>query len=146
MPENMFKGFEGTILLNGDPVGRVETFSVDINNNLDRFFEVGSRIAAELKEGNFEVSGSINSGFINKAKLELAIGNDGITMVKQGRIPEMTLLGKLVNSNTGKAEWVTLKGVKFGTWSFEIGASDWVMENVDFDAINIQRGSSANVD
>lgn len=143
MPEKMFKGFEGKILINGDVVGRVESFSVNVNNNLDRFFEVGNRVAAELKEGNFEVAGSISSGFINKAKLELAIGNDGVSMVADGRVPEFTLTGKLTNSNTGNAEAVVLKGVKVGTWSFEIGASDWIMEDIDFDAINIQRSSES---
>lgn len=141
MAEKMYKGFEGTILFNGDVVGRVESLTIDANNNLDRFFEVGNRLAAELKEGNFELDGSISSGFINSAKLELAIGGDGETMRAQQRIPEFTLMAKVTNVNTGKTESITLKGVKIDTWSWDLPAEDWVMESADFMATNISRQS-----
>lgn len=137
MAEQMFKGFEGTIMFNGDVVGRAESFSIDVSNNLDKFFEVGSRLAAELKEGNFEVSGSISSGFINSAKLALAIGGDGESMFAQQRLPSFEIVGMVENVNTGKTEKVTLKGCKIDSWSLDLPAEDWVMESVDFQAINI---------
>ena len=141
MAEKMYKGFEGTIMMNGDVVGRVESFSIDVSNNLDKYFEVGSRITAELKEGNFEVSGSISSGFINSAKLELAIGGEGETMFAQQRIPEFEIVGLVSNSRTGKNESITLKGVKIDTFSWDLPAEDWVMESVDFEAVNISRAT-----
>lgn len=144
MTEQMFKGFEGTILLNGDVVGRVESFTIDVANNVERYFEVGNRIAAEMKEGNFEVSGSISSGFINSAKLELAIGGDGNTMFPKQRIPEFEIVGMVENTKTGRTEKVTLKNVKLDTWSWDLPAEDWVMESVDFIAQNISKSTRTN--
>jgi hypothetical protein len=141
MTEQMFKGFEGTIMLNGDVVGRAESFSIDVSNSVDRYFEIGNRIAAELKEGNFEVSGSISSGFINSAKLELAIGGDGSTMFPKQRLPSFEIVGMVENTKTGRTEKVTLKNVKLDTWSWDLPAEDWVMESVDFLAQNISRNT-----
>lgn len=67
---NMFKGYECTVAtdsLGGTTLGKVQEFSLSINNNLSALYKLGSRTPDSLKEGNLVITGSVKMAIINNA-------------------------------------------------------------------------------
>ena len=152
--EQMFRGFEGEVFVDGDKVGRCETFSFSVTNNISKFFEMGSRIAVEAKEGNLDVEGTLRKGFINGALVRLALGKgnkvganaSGVSsgnLGAAGRLTEFTVKGSVTNVATGETRSGTLTGVKIESWSSEIPQNDWVMEESSFIAQNFKYDDTA---
>ncbi len=155
MPNNVYRGSDGTISLateagpEGDkaaeiseayaltPVGRVTGVTVEVKSDLKPFHELGQRLATEMRPGNVNVYGSIERAFINGALLKLLMG-DAADSRPAGTFlsPSFNLSLRLENpglpSNTAT---LTVVGVKFESWSYNLPEDDFVMEQVTFRAL-----------
>jgi hypothetical protein len=106
------------------PAPRVRSLSLEINNGLRTRPEVGSLYSAEFGEGRFEVTGSIEAYFQNKALYQgvLDHGEGSITFD--------------VGNETGEKYSITLPRIKFGDGNITAGGNDDdVMAAIPFRAL-----------
>lgn len=127
-----YKGWEVTIKMKNDDaspgdeyenftvVGKAESISFEVNANLTSVYGVGYRDAQVIKEGQREVSGSLEHMFVD-ADFYDGIAEDTYQNEYQIRAE--------VGGNT-----VTLSGVKFDTWSLDAPQDDFLVESIDFNA------------
>ena len=69
---SLFKGHEATVTtdsLGGAALGKVQSITLNINNNLEAFFKIGSRTADTIKEGNLNLTGSITMALVDKTEV-----------------------------------------------------------------------------
>lgn len=120
-------------------VGRAQGVSVEVTSDIKAYHEIGSRYAAELRPGNVTVTGSIKRAYVNGALLKLLLGEAAETR-PQGNWAQpafnMSLLMENV-SQPGVRNTVTLHGIKFNNWSYDIPEDDFVMESAEFQALSI---------
>ncbi len=121
-------------------VGRLRNVEVKIENEVKSYHEIGKRLPTELRPGNINISGYAERAYINGALLRLLLG-DGAKSPPPGDMLAqptfnivLTLTNPAIPSNSSK---VTLFGVKFETWSFNLPEDDFVMEAVSFRALRI---------
>ncbi len=155
MANNVYRGSDGTISVaveqgaEGDaagvvaeefaltPIGRVTGVTVRVTNDVTPFHELGQRFATELRPGNINVYGTIDRAFINGALLKLMLG-DAANSRPQGTFvsPSFNLNVRLENpSIPGSSATVTVMGVKFEEWNYNLPEDDFTMEKVAFRAL-----------
>ena len=159
MADNLFKGFEGRIEIESpiyddnfiqtgtvkESIGRINSLSVEITNNVSSITELGSRFPVETKEGSFEVSGSLSKAIINKAQFEMAVCRAGTSKVPTGKELGQRLKGPLhitcilqdSVSEDNKMINATLVNVYFDSWSMDISTDEVILENIDYIAETI---------
>lgn len=71
----VYKGWNAKIYKDGVRIGYADSASVEIVSNVEGFYELGSRQAVELPEGNEEITGSFSKAWIDKAYLSLVTGS-----------------------------------------------------------------------
>lgn len=155
MATNVYRGSDGSISLATEsgpegelasqlndqyslsPIGRVTGVTVSVHSDLKPFHELGQRLATELRPGNVNVEGSIERAFINGALLKLMLG-EAATSRPQGTFlsPSFNLSLRLENpAQPGNSATVTVMGVKFEDWSYQLPEDDFVMERLRFKAL-----------
>ncbi len=155
MANNVYRGSDGTIAVAveqgpdvepaGDiaaelslpPIGRVTGVTIRVTNDVTPFHELGQRFATELRPGNVNVYGTIDRAFINGALLKLMLG-EGANSRPQGTFvsPSFNLNVRLENPSVpGNSATVTVMGVKFEEWSYDLPEDDFAMEKVAFRAL-----------
>ncbi|MEM6262054.1 MAG: hypothetical protein AAGI38_06065 [Bacteroidota bacterium] len=121
-------------------VGRLTNVTVQVENELRPFHEIGKRFAAELRPGNINVFGSADRAHINGALLKLLLGDGATSPPPTGTIPQPSFNMVINMTNPAVPEnssTVTIFGVKFESWGFTLPEDDFVMESVSFRAIRI---------
>lgn len=82
MVENLYKGWQGTVLKgpsgSEETVGKIVNASVLISNNPEAHYAAGSRNPNTIKEGNQLVSGEISKFFIDGAFIAQTLGSSSI--------------------------------------------------------------------
>lgn len=155
MATNVYRGSDGTISVateqgaEGDkakeiaeafsltPVGRVTGVTVRVTSDVKPFHELGQRIATELRPGNVDVYGTIDRAYINGALLKLMLG-DAANSRPAGTFitPSFNLSLRLENpSLPGNSATVTVIGVKFSEWIYDLPEDDFVTEKLAFRAL-----------
>jgi len=113
---------------------------VKVESQLKAFHELGHRYATDLRPGNVNISGTIARAYINGALLKLLLG-DAATTQSAGTFlsPTFDIVLKLENPGVSQensvTSTITIHGVKFENWSYQLPEDDFVMESVSFKGI-----------
>jgi len=149
---NTFFGTDGTLTLSdvdgfdafatyfGEDglVGRVTNISLHVTTDIKPFHELGSRAPKELRAGNLAISGTVERAYINGALLKLMLGQYGENEEATGfKIPTFNM--KIILDNLKPAgdegnSILTVYGVIFDTWQFQLPEDDFVLEKLSFKA------------
>jgi hypothetical protein len=155
MANNVYRGSDGSIALATEtgpegegasaindaysltPIGRVTGVTVHVHSDLKPFHELGQRLATELRPGNVNVYGRVKRAFINGALLKLMLGEAADNRPAGTFIsPSFNLSLRLENpSLPGNTTTVTVMGVKFEDWFYDLPEDEFVMEEVHFRAL-----------
>lgn len=121
-------------------VGRLRNVEVHVVNELKPYHEIGKRFATELRPGNLNVSGSAERAHVNGALLRLLLGDGAQSPPPTGAIPQpvfnmvINLKNPALPDNFAR---LTVFGVKFESWSFQLPEDEFVMEGVTFRAMRV---------
>lgn len=114
---DLLKGFEfscATNSLGGTTIGKVQSLSFGINNNMVAFYAAGNRVVNTIKEGNLAMTGSLTQALRDKTEL--------IDIVYQGSGATLQTSDNLyIRGSTGitATETVDLTlTLKWDNWSF----------------------------
>lgn len=149
MPAEVLEKYLGT----GHVIGRVVNVSVSLITEIKAFHELGSRLPKELRAGNISISGTVERAYINGALLRLMLGQYAAaeepavsdrTATEPGEhfnIPvfdmSVTLENSFYGDGTGNAV-LTVFGVMFDSWQFDLPEDDFVLERLSFKAKRIK--------
>ncbi|MFN8475298.1 MAG: hypothetical protein U0822_24155 [Anaerolineae bacterium] len=122
------------------PVGRATNVEVVVTTSVQAFHEVGRRHPASLSEGNIDVSGKIGRAFINGALLRLMLGQGALVERSSNPFPQPSFNLQLLARNPALPDTnstLTIHGVKFDSWVFNLPEDDFLMEGVTFKGLFI---------
>lgn len=120
------KGWNAKLWKDGVQVGYADSASVEINSNLEGFFELGSRHAVALAEGNEGISGSFSKAWIDTNYLNL---------VSSER--ELTEFDLCFTIGQGPDIYVYCYDCKFERGALDIPQDGFLKEDYDFLAMTI---------
>ena len=112
------------------PVGRATGVEVFVQTELEEYHEIGKRHAAQLRPGNIHVSGKIERAYINGAFLRLLLGQGAVSERVAEPYPQPSFnLQLLVEdpATPGTTSTITVHGVKFENWAYNLPEDDFVM-------------------
>jgi len=152
---NVFRGSDATISLAVDqtpegtqsqsvideyqltPVGRATGVEVKVTSDVKPFHELGQRYATELRPGNVNVTGAIERAYINGALLKLLLGEAATSRPPGTWVqPSFNLVLDVANPAVpGTSSTLTIHGVKFNEWSYNVPEDDFVLEKAGFMAL-----------
>lgn len=98
----IYKGFNAHITLAGVLVGRGQELNFTIDNNLEAYYEIGSRVPWYV-EGNFDCRGTIRGMVFDTMKVRLAMGSARDLVGENQKLTTIDAT-TLLNSNDGLAE------------------------------------------
>ena len=127
-------------------VGRLQNVQVRVENQLRPYHELGRRFATELRPGNLNVSGFVERAHINGAMLRLLLGDASKSPPPMGAIaqPSFNIVIRINNPALPQnVSILTVFGVKFETWNFNLPEDDFVMESLTFRALRISSEDSS---
>lgn len=117
------------------PVGRATNVEVHVLTDLELFHEIGKRHPAALRPGNINISGKIGRAYINGAMLFLLM-DKGARATRESEPypqPSFNLMLDLKDpAQPANSSTLTVHGVKFENWSYNLPEDDFVMEAVTF--------------
>ena len=140
---DVFTGYFGE----GGIVGRVTNVSMQVTVDIKEFHELGSHAAKELRAGNISIGGTVDRAFINGALLKLMLGKYAETEETAAfKIPSFNMKVSLDNlkpeGDAGNGV-LTLYGVIFSSWQFNLPEDDFVLEKCSFKARRITSEDTA---
>lgn len=115
--ENYFMFYEGAVTINGQQVGDVTEFELEVSNGLERRFTLngtGDGRPTRIEEGNLEITASLTIDFTNKQQWDLFKSDDPITV-------ELVLQD---NADPDHTIRITLSGGLYDTHSLPVSAED----------------------
>ena len=122
------------------PVGRATNVEVYVQTELELFHEIGKRHPAALRPGNINVSGKIGRAYINGALLRLLLGKGALPAREAEPYPQPSfnlMLDVKDPAVPGTSSTLTIHGVKFENWAYDLPEDDFVMESVTFKGLFI---------
>jgi hypothetical protein len=152
---NTFYGTDGSLSLSdvkgwgdfskyfGDSgaVGRVVNISISIATEVKAFHELGLRAPRELRAGNLCISGSVERAYINGSMLKMMLGQYAEDEEAAGfQIPQFNM--KIILDNTRPIgdpgnSILTVYGVIFDSWQFDLPEDSFTLEKLTFKARRI---------
>lgn len=123
-----YKGWECTIYMGTDTttkVGKSQSMDFSIDRSTDKYYEIGSQNAVCTVQGPEEISGSMDRMY-GDSRLW-----DGI---KSGEYYN-------INASLTTGTVISLKGVKFESYSLDLPQDDFLEESVDFTATAVTNSS-----
>ena len=122
-------------------VGRVTNISLYVTIDIKAFHELGSHAAKELRAGNISVGGTVDRAFINGALLKLMLGQyaqtEETTVLKIPSFNMKVSLDNLKPDGDAGNGVLTIYGVMFSSWQFNLPEDDFVLEKLSFKAKRI---------
>lgn len=121
-------------------VGRLRNVTVNVRSDLQPFYEIGRRYPTHLRPGNVSVAGSVERAHVNGALLRLLLGDGAVSPPSSPNFvqPAFNIVATLTNpARPGEFTKVTVFGVKFESWQYNIPSDEFVMEAVLFQAVRI---------
>jgi hypothetical protein len=122
------------------PVGRATNVMVQVETELELFHEIGKRHPAALRPGNINISGKIDRAYINGALLRLLLGKGAQPEREAEPYPQPSfklMLDLKDPAVPGTSSTVTIHGVKFENWGYDLPEDDFVMEAATFKGLFI---------
>jgi len=122
------------------PVGRATNVEVQVQTDLELFHEIGKRHPAALRPGNINISGKIDRAYINGALLFMLMGKGAKATREAEPYPQPSFNLMLDLSDPaveGVSSTLTIHGVKFENWCYNLPEDDFVMESVTFKGLFI---------
>jgi len=98
----IYKGFNAHITLAGVLIGRGQEMNFTVDNNLEAYYEVGSRVPWYV-EGNFDCRGTIRGMVFDTMKIRLAMGS-ARDLVGANQSLKTIDARTLLNSNDGLSD------------------------------------------
>lgn len=136
-------GFEGFATYFGEDglVGRVTGVTLQVLTDVREFHEVGRRLPKELRAGNITISGTVSRAYINGAMIKLMLGQYAESEDAPGlKIPSFNMkviLDNLQPPGDPGNSILTIYGVIFASWRFDLPEDDFVLEQLSFKAKRI---------
>lgn len=121
-------------------VGRLQNVSLQVENEVRPYHEIGKRFASELRPGNINITGFAERAHINGALIKLLLGEGAKSPAPTGVIAQPTFNMVLALKNPAvpdNSSTLTVFDVKFETWNFTLPEDDFVMESVKFRALRV---------
>ncbi|WP_159992265.1 hypothetical protein [Roseomonas sp. 18066] len=156
MNTDVYTGADGAILLSAPPgkegeaaqavidaqqlttVGRVRDARVEVRSEIRAYHEIGQRYATQLRAGNVTVSGTFGRAYLNGALLGLLLGEaSGTRPAANWMHPAFNVTLRIANPASGASNILTLHDVKLKSWVYTLPEDDFLMEQVDFQALYI---------
>ena len=131
----------------GGIVGRVTNVSLSVTIDLKTFHELGSHAAKEIRAGNISIGGTVERAFINGALLKLMLGqyaeNEETAPFKIPSFNMKVSLDNLKPEGDAGNGVLTVYGVTFNSWQFNLPEDDFVLERLSFKAKRITTEDAA---
>jgi hypothetical protein len=125
----------------GGIVGRVTNVSLAVTIDLKTFHELGSHAPKEIRAGNISIGGTVERAFINGALLKLMLGqyaeNEETAAFKIPSFNMKVSLDNLKPEGDAGNGVLTVYGVIFNSWQFNLPEDDFVLEKLSFKAKRI---------
>jgi hypothetical protein len=121
-------------------VGRVTGVEICVQTDLEAFHEIGRRHPTSLHPGNIWISGKVQRAYINGALLDLLLGRGAApTQIPEPYVQPTFNMSVALNDPAvpGTSATLELKGVKFQNWAYHMPEDEFVMENLNFQALTI---------
>ncbi|MEM7509279.1 MAG: hypothetical protein AAF388_00020 [Bacteroidota bacterium] len=121
-------------------VGRLTKVTVQVQNEVKPYHEIGRRLPTELRPGNINIQGTAARAHINGAMLRLLLGDAATSPPPAGAIPQPTFNMVINMANPALPDnfaKVIVFGVKFDSWGFSLPEDEFIMENISFRALRI---------
>jgi hypothetical protein len=122
------------------PVGRATNVEVQVQTDLELFHEIGKRHPAALRPGNINIIGKIDRAYINGALLRLLLGKGALPAREAEPYPQPSfnlMLDLKDPAVPGTSSTITVHGVKFENWAYNLPEDDFVVEAVTFKGLFI---------
>jgi hypothetical protein len=119
-------------------VARVVNVGVSVTTDVHAFYEIGQRLPSELRAGNIAISGTVERAYVNGALLRLMLGQYAVAEETPGlKVPTFNM--KLILDNLRPAgedgnSVLTLYGVVFQSWQWNLPEADFALERLAFKA------------
>jgi hypothetical protein len=131
----------------GGIVGRVTNVSLAVSIDIKAFHELGSHAPKELRAGNIAIGGTVDRAFINGALLKLMLGQYAESEeTVPFKIPSFNMKVSLDNlkpeGDAGNGV-LTVYGVIFSSWQFNLPEDDFILEKLSFKAKRISAEDAA---
>ena len=161
MPNDVFRASDATLVIgvedNSSPegtaadalvaqydlsnaVGRLHDVCVEVNNDVQPYYEIGRRYPSHLRPGVVHISGTIERAHVNGALLRLLLGDGAVSPPSAPNFVQPSFNIIATHRDPARPEQSTtlaIFGVKFDRWQYQVKAKTFVMENVGFQAIRI---------
>jgi len=128
-----------------DKVGRVKNVEVYTHQDIRAFYSIGTNLPTELRTGNIKIWGKARRAYINGALMRLLLGK----YASEGENPESPIAAPtfdiiihlktpdIQDESLDYLSKLTITGVIFDNWSFNIPEDDFVLEEVSFQALRL---------
>lgn len=127
-------------------VGRVTGVEIRVETDLEVFHEIGTRQPVSMAPGNINISGRADRAYINGGLLRLLMGrlagagaNEDAFPVELQPIFHMILDTTDIRQPGTVGTKLTVFNVRFDDWAVVVPEDDFIMENVTFKGLRIQR-------
>jgi hypothetical protein len=119
-------------------VGRLTNIALQVSTEIKPFHELGSRAPKELRAGNIYISGTVDRAYINGALLKLLLGqyveSEETAAFKPPSFNIKIILDNLKPEGDAGNSILTVYGVMFDSWQFNLPEDDFVLERLSFKA------------
>ena len=134
---NVFTGADGSITLSTPASGEGEAAQTVISEYEKAFHEIGQRYATELRPGNISIRGTIGRALVNGAMLRLLLGEAANGRPATSWVQPAFNITLLVQDPVlpGVRNTITLYDVKLENWSYALPEDDFLLEQVNFQAL-----------
>ena len=121
-------------------VGSLRDVVIRVTSDVRAVYEIGSRYPTHLRPGVVSVSGSAERTHVNGALLRLLLGDGAVSPPASANFtqPAFNIVANLTSSASPDSfSKVTLFGVQFDSWNYQVPLNDFVMERVSFQALRV---------
>jgi len=127
----VFKGFRAKILVSNSEVGRAQSVTVDLTNNVDTAFEIGRKNPAAIIEGPREITGTIERFWVDMWLATLFLPKSD-----QAALPTFNILMQPNKDDASQPGSLIIGGVIAEGGSFEVTVDGISADSLDFRAAN----------
>lgn len=137
---NLFHFAQGSITVNGSPVGDIRDFSITVDNALktDRFNLGGSTKSEQVIAGFRKITGKMSVEFNSTTYLDAYVADSSVAIV-------LTLAGATIAGSDKESLIITLPQIKLNGDTPNVSGPDVVMQNVTFEALAADTGEPLTI-
>jgi hypothetical protein len=121
-------------------VGRLTNVTLSVSSELSPFYEIGRRYPTHLRPGVIRISGMAQRAHVNGALLRILLGEGAVSPPGSPNFvqPSLNMIASLSDpARPDQSSRITVFGVKFESWEYNIPVEHFVMESVTFQAMRM---------